>query len=135
MDRRTLILAGAAGLSGCGLWRREPRLPGEVSGTVTYAERFPLPVGAELRVTLYESTRGGEARFVAEQVVYRVERVPVRFRIPIDARVIDRKAGYTLVARIENAGRLLFVNPRPAPVLTLGNPALLEIVVSRVPAS
>lgn len=89
-----------------------------------------------MRVTLYESTGPGtEPRFVAEQILYRAQRVPVRFRIPVDARVIDPKAGYTLVARIESGTKLLFVNQRPVPVLTFGNPATADIVVSRPPAS
>jgi uncharacterized lipoprotein YbaY len=45
--------------------------------------------------------------------------------------VIDSRAGYTLVARIEIGGRLAFVNQQPVPVLTLGNPAVADIVVTR----
>jgi uncharacterized lipoprotein YbaY len=137
MRRRALLtLSAVALLHGCGLWPRGSRVPPEITGTVTYREAVPFPGGAEVRVTLYESTGpGSEPRFIAEQILYRTQRLPVRFRIPLDPRVVDPKAGYTLVARIESGTKLLFVNPRPVPVLTLGNPSTADIVVSPAPAS
>jgi putative lipoprotein len=99
---------------------------------VTYRERFALPSDAELRVTLYE-TKGASAAptFIAEQIVPRPGQVPMRFRVAFPPSVIDSRAGYTLVARIEIGGRLAFVNQQPVPVLTLGNPAVADIVVTR----
>lgn len=122
-----LIGACSFGSSGSG-----DSFPPEVTGTVTYRERFALPPDAELRVTLYE-TKGGEAAptFIAEQTVPRPGQVPLRFRVAFPPSVIDARAGYSLVARIEIGARTLFINERPVPVLTLGNPATADIVVTR----
>jgi len=129
-----LAVGGCLLLGACGFGRSgsEVSYPPEVTGSVTFRERFALPPDAELRVTLYE-TKGGSAApaFIAEQTVPRPGQVPLRFRVAFPPSVIDSRAGYTLVARIEIGGRLAFVNERPVPVLTLGNPATADIVVTR----
>ena len=135
MDRRTaLAVTGAVLLGACGFGRSGAGgdFPPEVTGTVTYRERFALPPDAELRVTLYE-TKGASAAptFVAEQTIPRPGQVPLRFRVAFPPSVIDARAGYSLVARIEIGGRIVFVNERPVPVLTLGNPPQADIVVTR----
>jgi putative lipoprotein len=138
VDRRTaLALTGATLLGACGFGRGGAggAFPPEVTGTVSYRERFALPPDAELRVTLYE-TKGASATptFIAEQTIPRPGQVPLRFRVAFPPSVIDARAGYTLVARIEIGGRILFINERPAPVLTLGNPPVADIVVTRARA-
>ncbi len=136
MDRRSaLLLAPGVLLAGCGLGRSAARFPPEVSGTVSSRERAALPPGAALRVTLYE-TRGASAAptFIAEQTIPKPGAVPIRFRVAFPPSVIDARAGYALVARIEVEGTTVLANERPVPVLTLGNPAVVEIVVARVPA-
>jgi putative lipoprotein len=121
-------------LGACGFGRSGPEVsyPPEVTGSVTYRERFALPRDAELRVTLYE-TKGGDAAqtFIAEQTVPRPGQVPLRFRVAFPPSVIDPRASYSLVARIEIGAKTLFINERPVPVLTLGNPATVDIVVTR----
>jgi putative lipoprotein len=135
VKRRTVLaLAGSFLLCGCGLGRSGSggSFPPEVTGTVTYRERFVLPPDAELRVTLYEAKgAGAEPTFIAEQTVPRPGQVPLRFRVAFPPSVIDARAGYTLVARIEIGGRLAFVSEQPVPVLTLGNPSAVDIVVMR----
>lgn len=136
MHRRTaLVLVPGALLAGCGFGRSPAQFPPEVSGTVTYRERVALPPGAGLRVTLYEN-RGATAAptFIAEQTIPKPGPVPIRFRVAFPPSVIDARAGYSLVARIEVEGSTVFANERPVPVLTLGNPAAVEILVARVPA-
>jgi putative lipoprotein len=136
MDRRTALAIAPAALllGGCGFGRggAAPQFPPEVSGIVTYRERFVLPPDAELRVTLSE-TRGAaaEPKFIAEQTIPRPGQVPLHFRVAFPPSVIDARAGYSLIARIEIAGRTAFVNERPVPVLTLGNPGTVEIVVTK----
>lgn len=136
MNRRSaLVLAPGVVLAGCGFGRGAARFPPEVSGTVTYRERAALPPGAGLRVTLYE-TRGANAApaFIAEQTIPKPGQVPIRFVVAYPPSVIDARAGYSLVARIEVEGSTVLANERPVPVLTLGNPAVVEILVTRVPA-
>ena len=62
MNRRAALGVGAATLLGaCGFGRGGGggAFPPEVTGTVTYRERFALPPDAELRVTLYETKGAG----------------------------------------------------------------------------
>jgi putative lipoprotein len=123
------LLSGA--LAGCA---RKPAesFPGEVTGTVAYRERIALPAESELSVTLYETTgAAAEPRFVAAQLVPRPGQPPLRFRVAYPPGVIDARAGYTLIARIEVGGTLWAVNERPVPVLTFGNPVRADIVVTR----
>jgi putative lipoprotein len=137
VNRRTaLVLASGVLLSGCGLGRSAAQFPPEVGGTVTFRERMAVPPGAALRVTLYE-TRGAAAAptFIAEQTIPKPGPVPIRFRVAFPPSVIDARAGYSLVARIEVDGTAVFANERPVPVLTLGNPAAVEILLTRVAAS
>lgn len=135
MERRAaLAVAGGLLLGACGFRRGGGggSFPPEVTGTVTYRERFALPPDAEMRVTLYETKDAGAApTFIAEQIVPRPGQIPLRFRVAFPPSVIDARAGYMLVARIEIGGRLAFVNERPEPVLTQGNPSTVDIVVKR----
>lgn len=135
MNRRSILACSAGLLVGaCGFGRggTGAGFPPEVTGTVSYRERFALPPDAELRVTLYETKgTGPEPTFIAEQIVPRPGQVPLRFRVAFPPSVVDAQAGYVLVARIEIGGRLAFVNEQPVPVLTLGNPSTADIVVTR----
>jgi putative lipoprotein len=103
-----------------------------VSGTVFFRERVELPPAAELSVTLYETAAGADGpRFVAAQLVQAPPGPPMRFRVTYPPGVIDARAGYALVARIEVGGELWFANEQPVPVLTFGNPPYADILVTR----
>ena len=133
--RRATAIGVALALGGCGLFgsRSPETFPPEVTGTVTYRERFALPRDAELRVTLYETSQpGAEAKFIAEQIRPNPGQVPLKFRVSYPPSVITPQAGYSMVARIEIGGRLVFRNEQPVPVLTAGHPDRLEIQVTRV---
>jgi putative lipoprotein len=125
-----LVLALALWLGACAR-RPAESFPGEVTGTVSYRERIALPAEAELSVTLYETTGAAEPRFIAAQLMPRPGQPPLRFRVVYPPGVIDARAGYALVARIEVAGKLWFVNERPVPVLTMGNPVRVDIILAR----
>ncbi len=127
---RVLVMAAALLVAGCATER--PRFA-ELGGTVTYHGRTVLLPDTQLRVTLSEAARAdAPAQFIAETTVPGVTRVPVEFRIRFDPRAIDAKLVYTLTARVEREGRLLFVNDTEVRVLTGGAPSRVEIVV--VPA-
>jgi len=129
--RRFLLLAGALAVAACA--GRTAPFPTEVSGTVTYRERIALVPGTQLRVTLSETTRAdAPAQFIAETTVPDVIGVPIPFRIAFDPRWVDPKLTYTLRARIEREGRVLFTNDAPVHVLTGGAPSRVEIVVVSV---
>jgi uncharacterized lipoprotein YbaY len=83
-------------------------------------------------VTLYElSAKTGRPAFVAETIVPRVARLPARFRIGVDPRVIDPGARYAAVARLGAGGRDV-LESAPVETLTLGRPTVLELVVAPV---
>jgi uncharacterized lipoprotein YbaY len=130
------LLALAAVLAGPGCAKRvgvEQAFPGEVTGTVFYRESVSLPPEAELSVTLYEQAGGtAERRFVAAQLVQGPPGPPMRFRVAYPPGVIDPRAGYIVVARIEVGGKLWFENQEPVPVLTFGNPPRADVLVKRV---
>jgi putative lipoprotein len=106
----------------------------EVTGTVTTRAPAVLLPDTQLRVTLNEAPRAdAPAQFIAETMIPGVTKVPVAFRIRFDPRAIDPKLVYTLTARIERAGRVLFVNEAQVPVLTRGASSEVAIIVG--PAS
>jgi putative lipoprotein len=137
MSRALLLAALALSVSACGFTRGlapAAPIPPELTGTVTYRERITLLPETQLRVRLEELPRGdAPPQFIAETTIPRIGQPPIRFRIALDPRVIDRKRLYTLTARIERGDALLLVNDPPLRVLTGGNPSQVEIVVS--PAS
>jgi putative lipoprotein len=133
--RALIVAAIALALPACG-WLRGPSapaapIPPELTGTVDYRERVPLPPDAQLRVRLEELAAAGKPpQFIAETTIPRLGRPPIRFRIALAPGVIDPRRAYILTARIERGEEVLFVNDPPFRVLTGGNPAYVEIVVS-----
>jgi putative lipoprotein len=129
MRRALTALVAALLVAGCAPGRE--RLPSaELDGTVTCRERVVLLPDTQLRVTLNEAARAdGPARFIAETTIPGVTKVPVAFRLRYDPAWIDPKLVYTLTARLERDGRLLFINDAVVRVLTRGAPARVEIVV------
>lgn len=126
------MLAASLLTTGCSWFRSRSSagLPNEVRGTVIYRQRIALPPGAELRVTLNETSRQDvKATFIAEQIIPDVKQVPIAFRIKLVPGVIDPNGVYTLTARISVGERLLYINDTQVRVLTLGQPSTVEIEV------
>jgi putative lipoprotein len=129
MRRALTVLVAALLVAGCAPGRDRPP-SAEITGTVTSRERIVLLPDTELRVTLSEASRAdGPARFIAETTIPGVTKVPVAFRLMYDPAWIDPQLVYTLTARLERDGRLLFINDAVMPVLTRGAPPRVEIVV------
>jgi putative lipoprotein len=127
-----LVLAAALLLGACAAGRAP--LSAEITGTVSGREPAVLLPDTELRVTLSETSRAdAPAQFIAETTVPGVTKLPVAFRIRYDPQAIDPKLVYTLRARLEREGRLLFINDTQVRVLTGGAPSRVEMVV--VPVS
>jgi putative lipoprotein len=137
MTRVLLLAALTASLSACGFTRSATPaapIPSELTGTVSARERIALVPDTQLRVRLEEVSRGdAPAQFIAETTIPRIGQPPIRFRIALDPRVIDPRRSYTLTARIERDDQVLFINDPPLRVLTGGNPAQVDIVVSPAP--
>jgi putative lipoprotein len=105
-----------------------------VTGTATYRERIALPADAELIVQLLDvSLADAPSTVVAEQRIAPV-RVPATFTLSYDPAQIDQRHSYAVSARVERAGKQLFVTDTRHPVLTQGGGGTADIVMTRVRA-
>jgi putative lipoprotein len=104
-----------------------------ITGTVLHRERVALPPSATLTVRLTDVSKQDMAGMVlAEQVVSPVM-VPVPFSLTYDPGQIDSTHTYVMQARIEDDGRLRFINMDHIPVLTRGAPRdSVEVLVKAV---
>ena len=105
-----------------------------VTGTVTYLQRIALPPGAVIKVQLADVSRAGAPAVVlGEQVITAGGRQPpFAFEIPYDPAKIDPRFTYAVQARIENDGKLLFINDQRYAVITRGAPNHVEMVLRAV---
>lgn len=105
-----------------------------LTGTVTYRERVMLPPSAMLTVRLTDVSRQDVAGMVlAEQEISPV-RVPAAFALSYDPASLDSTHTYVLQARIEDDGKLRFINMEQYRVLTRGAPHdSVEVLVKGVP--
>lgn len=92
-----------------------------------------LPPDAELIVRLQDTSRAdAAARVIAEQRIrLQDKQPPVPFRLPVEPSRIDPRAQYTVSARVESGGRLLFINDTAYPVLTRGANSRVDLVLVR----
>jgi putative lipoprotein len=105
-----------------------------VSGTVTYLQRIALPPTAVIQVRLVDVSRAdAPAVVLGEQVIQAGgSQVPFSFEIPYDPARIDPRFSYAIQARIEDGGRLLFINDQHYAVVTRGAPVQLDMVLKPV---
>ena len=104
-----------------------------VSGTVTYRERIMLPPEAVLTVRLSDVSRADAAAMVITEQRISPVRVPAAFSLAYDPSALDDKHTYVVQARIEEGGKLLFVNTSQYQVITRGNPiAGIDVLVQGV---
>src|SRR5215472_18687130 len=134
---------GALGISmaDAGIYEFEPVPPeghttGHLTGSATYRERMALPDKAVLVVTLEDVSRADAKSEVIAQV--RVEHPgnpPIAFDIPYDPSRIHPNRSYTLRARIEVDGKLLFTTDRHYPVLGADQSSEISLLMKRVGTS
>jgi putative lipoprotein len=128
----TALLAGCSGMSavsggGGGAAAR-------VTGTVTYLQRIALPPTAVIKVQLADVSRAdAPAVVLGEQVIqFGGKQVPFAFEIPYDSARIDPRFTYVVGARIEDGGKLLFINDQRHAVITRGAPTHVDMVLRPV---
>jgi putative lipoprotein len=107
-----------------------------VTGTVTYMQRIALPPSATVKVQLVDVSRAdAPATVLGEQIITAGgKQVPFSFEIPYDPAKIDQRFSYAVQARIEDAGRLLFINDTRYSVITRGAPNHVDMVLRAVGA-
>lgn len=126
-----LLVAGCAGMSaapaGGGVGAR-------VTGTVTYLQRIALPPSAVFKVQLADVSRAGAPAIVLgeQRIAAGGKQPPFAFEIPYDPAKIDPRFTYAVQARIEDGGKLLFINDQRYAVITRGAPNHVEMVLRAV---
>ena len=89
-----------------------------------------LPEGAVVTVKLLDiSYADAPSMTLGEHVIEDAGSLPVKFRIPYDKSAIEDRNEYSLSARIELDGRLLYINDTVHPVITGNNPSDRDIEV------
>lgn len=105
-----------------------------IVGSVTYRERMALPPTAIIKVQLVDVSRAdAPAVVLGEQVIEAAgQQVPFAFAIPYDPAMIDERMTYAVQARIEDGGRLLFINDQHYGVITHGAASRADLVLKAV---
>ena len=96
-----------------------------VSGEVYYRQRIALPPTAELYVAVEDVSRMDvPAVVMAESRITPAGQVPISFELKVDASRIDPRYTYAIRARIEDGGRLIWINTEHIPVRLDGSDEL-----------
>ena len=104
----------------------------EVTGSAAYLQRIALPPGAELVVELLDvSLQDAPAKQMSLQRLA-LTSVPQSFSLSYDPALIDERMSYTVSARVELKGKLLFRNTSAYPVLTREAGSHVEIVMDMI---
>lgn len=96
-----------------------------VSGEVYYRQRIALPPTAELYLAVEDVSRMDVAAVImAESRIVPAGQVPIPFELRVDAAQVDPRYTYAIRARIEDRGRLLWINTVHIPVRLDGSDEL-----------
>jgi putative lipoprotein len=107
-----------------------------LTGSVTYRERIALDPEAEVTVTLQDVSRADAPAIEIASTTFRAEgrQVPLPFELTYDLGRIDERRSYSLAARVQKDGQLLWTSDTHVPVLTRGAPLdSVEVRVRQVP--
>lgn len=110
--------------------------PTKVTGTVIFDSRQSAPKSALLVIELQDVTLEDAAAPVIAEFKLRIggRQPPFPFALSFDPAKIDPKRIYALEASILVHGKLRFTNDTRYPVLTQGNPASQNVVLTLVGA-
>lgn len=104
----------------------------DITGSVSYHLRRPLPSKAVLVVRVRDLSRGA-ARVLAElRIALAGQEQPIPFATSIDRDLIGQKSRINISAHIENAGQLLLVSDRAYPALAGGEARHQDILLRQV---
>jgi len=114
MKKLTLVLLSAL-LGACSSFDGEPEA--RLEGEVFYLQRIALPPSATLSVSLLDiSLADAPAQVLASQNGPIKGQVPLPFDLQYDPRQIQPGHRYSVSARIEADGKLLFISTEHHPV-------------------
>jgi uncharacterized lipoprotein YbaY len=137
-----LLLLATALLGGCaahlvspsGAAAPAPAATARVTGTVTYLQRVALPPAAVVKVQLVDVSRADAPAMVLGEhvIVAGGKQVPIAFEIAYDPARIAANHSYAVQARIEEDGRLRYINDQRHAVITHGAPTHVDMVLKAV---
>jgi putative lipoprotein len=133
----SLLAACAVTSTAGGATPSAPTLEARVTGSVTYLQRIALPPGAVIKVQLVDVSRADAPAVVLgeQQIQAEGRQPPFAFAIAYDPSRIQPNLSYAVGARIEDGGRLLFINDQRYAVLTRGAPKHVDMVLRAVGAT
>jgi putative lipoprotein len=109
----------------------------DISGSVSYRLRIALPPDAILTIKVQDTSRAdAKALTLAEQTIELAgQQVPIAFNLVVDRDLIGKKrARITLSARIEQHGKLLFINDKSYPVKLVDGKSHVDMDLRQVNA-
>jgi len=109
----------------------------DISGSVSYRQRIALPPDAILTIKVQDTSRAdAKALTLAEQTIELAgQQVPIAFNLVVDRDLIGKKrARITLSARIEQHGKLLFINDKSYPVKLIDGKSHTDMLLRQVSA-
>ena len=130
--KKLTLLAAAVLLSACQTPSSEPKA--SLDGEVFYLQRIALPPTATLSVSLQDvSLADAPARVIDEQKGPVQGQVPLKFHLSYDPLQVEPGHRYSVSARIENDGKLLFITTEHHAVQLDGkDPQPLQVRVDAV---
>lgn len=108
----------------------------EVTGTVATRQRSALPPDTVLIVRIQDVSRAdARALVLAEQrIELNGRQVPIPFAMNVDRDLVGKRARITVAARIERAGKLLFISDTAYPAIVDGQPRHVDMTLKQVAA-
>lgn len=130
--KKLTLLAAAALLTACQTPSSEPKA--SLDGEVFYLQRIALPPTATLSVSLQDvSLADAPARVIDEHKGPVQGQVPLKFHLSYDSLQVEPGHRYSVSARIENDGKLLFITTEHHAVQLDGkDPQPLQVRVDAV---
>jgi len=106
----------------------------DLTGSVAWPQDKALPAGAVLIVRIQDTARAGApALTLAEQRLDPAGQVlPIPFAMTVDRDLIGKRARITASARIERAGKLLFISDTVNPAVVDGQPRHIDMMLKPV---
>ena len=106
----------------------------DVGGSVAWPQDKPLPAGAILIVRIQDTSRAGApALTLAEQRIDPAGQVlPIPFAMTVDRDLVGKRARITASARVERAGKLLFISDTVNPAIVDGQPRRVDMMLKPV---
>jgi putative lipoprotein len=107
-----------------------------IKGTVAYRERMALPADAEVEVWILDAFPGIVTAVVTADTTIKTggKQVPIPFEIRYEPSRIVADHPYVIKAAIRSGVQEMFSTPDGTPVITLGSPSTVNLMLQRMAA-